>query len=432
PNKIQPETDTEANIFGYVLRPGKNWDDFSQAMAQAQTPEQQQKVLKAYLQIIYIQDPETGKISCFPVDELPPDQNIRLVNYLLPTDTPSILTLTPEPTTPTPTPEPTATPIPQIKVKGVDNQGNEISISVPDPRVTNLVAVEQTTTHELTTNLQMALQTVLKDMGVAAPDVSLRIKVEMRNMESDQPLANLISYVRDEIIKQVTSAPVEYNRFAHNCEITLRVEAPAKIPTEKLKTELLSQDILSVLSHKLVERELQAKVELDETLEKMESDIKKTLAFTEDVENSIREFLALAADTIAVGAFVYQLVLWIIRKKRQEYLGANKTLVGRLANEQLSKLLDFFSVVPKSRITEISEGTGIPPERAKLLMKAFCFEHETACFWHPPTINDQVFRNAAKTHRLSIWKWTVGLWLERHKRLAKVLLIGGIGVGVYY
>lgn len=149
--------------------------------------------------------------------------------------------------------------------------------------------------------------------------------------------------------------------------------------------------------------------ELGVALERLEREIRQTLASSDDVESYLREFLAIAADTIAVGTFAYQLVLWIIKRKHKDCTENHReTLTGRLAADQISKLLDFFTVVPKSRITEISRATGIPSEQAKLLMKALCFEHETACFWHPPTISNQVFSNAAKTHRFSIWKWAIG------------------------
>lgn len=305
----------------------------------------------------------------------------------------------------------------------------------PSPEL-HLVAMQLTTTHEIqmALNLNIAWQAVLKDKGVDVPNALLRIEVEMQNVESDQPLANLISYVRDEIIKQATSAHIEYNQSSHSYEITIKVEAPAKIPAEKLEAYLLqkdwlSEDILSTWAHNLIEREVQGQQELYEALEKMEGDLKKTLTSTSDIEYNIREFLALAADTIAIGSFAYQLVLWIIQRKRQEYLGTNKTLVGQMANERVSKLLDFFRVVPKARIMEISVATGINPEQAKSLMKALCFEHESACFWRPPTINDQVLRDAARTN---ILKWKIGLWVERHKRPVKLLLIGAIVIGVYY
>jgi len=51
---------------------------------------------------------------------------------------------------------------------------------------------------------------------------------------------------------------------------------------------------------------------------------------------------------------------------------------------QCIKILHYFEKVPKSRITEINKGTGVPKEEARLLLRLMCFIHESNCFWRPP------------------------------------------------
>ena len=130
---IDPEKDTQGPIFGFVLRQGKNWTDFSAAM-QATTEAQRQGVFSSYVDKIYLQEPD-GKTHLFSISKLSPSEQTQLVSYALPTATPASIKLTPTPKpsptptiTPTPRPTETPTPIPQIKVG---------EIQLPDPRVTN-------------------------------------------------------------------------------------------------------------------------------------------------------------------------------------------------------------------------------------------------------------------------------------------------------
>jgi len=133
---IDPKKDTQGPIFGFVLRQGKNWTDFSTAMTQATTEEQRQRVFSSYVDKIYLQKPDS-KIHLFSLSKLPQPQQVQLVSYALATATPASIELTPTPkpsptptTTPTPQPSPTPepTPIPTIEVNG---------LQLPDPRITN-------------------------------------------------------------------------------------------------------------------------------------------------------------------------------------------------------------------------------------------------------------------------------------------------------
>jgi len=133
---IDPKKDTQGPIFGFVLRQGKNWTDFSAAMNQATTEEQRQRVFSSYVDKIYLQKPDS-KIHLFSLSKLPQPQQVQLVSYALPTATPANIELTPTPkpsptptTTPTPqaSPTPEPTPIPTVEVNG---------LQLPDPRVTN-------------------------------------------------------------------------------------------------------------------------------------------------------------------------------------------------------------------------------------------------------------------------------------------------------
>jgi len=133
---IDPKKDTQGPIFGFVLRQGKNWTDFSAAMNQATTEEQRQRVFSIYVDEIYLQKPD-GKTHLFSISKLSPSEQTQLVSYALLTATPESIELTPTPKpSPTPTitptpqtsPTPEPTPIPTIEVNG---------LQLPDPRATN-------------------------------------------------------------------------------------------------------------------------------------------------------------------------------------------------------------------------------------------------------------------------------------------------------
>jgi GH35 family endo-1,4-beta-xylanase len=128
---IDPKKDTQGPIFGFVLRQGKNWQDFSVAMNKATTEEQRKEVFSDYVEFVYVREQKDGNNYLFPVNELSPYEQNQLVSYALPTATPDTIELTPTPTTtPTPQPPPTPepTPIPTIEVNG---------LQLPDPRITN-------------------------------------------------------------------------------------------------------------------------------------------------------------------------------------------------------------------------------------------------------------------------------------------------------
>ncbi|MGB9883608.1 MAG: hypothetical protein ACPLRN_03805, partial [Microgenomates group bacterium] len=122
---INIKTDTEANFFGFVLRQDKSWNEFLQAMIQSQTQEQRQKAFDANVEIIYIQDPKTGRVFPYKVGQLPIEQRIKLINYLLPTSTSESIQFTPTPSsspTPESTPTPTEIPQPTLSEIGVSQE----------------------------------------------------------------------------------------------------------------------------------------------------------------------------------------------------------------------------------------------------------------------------------------------------------------------
>ncbi len=133
----------------------------------------------------------------------------------------------------------------------------------------------------------------------------------------------------------------------------------------------------------------------------VEEDIKRSQK-GEGGLSGVLDTLGIVANLIEVGTATGVFSLWIIRKLIRRRHSPNE---GREDEEnpliqlyisEVEKICDFFERVNKSRISEISNFTGISKEKLQHMLKGLSFEHEPACFWHPPTIDPLILKNTLK------------------------------------
>lgn len=124
---------------------------------------------------------------------------------------------------------------------------------------------------------------------------------------------------------------------------------------------------------------------------------KNTRLLTQGLDglSDIAYILDIAANAIEIGTAAGGISIWLIKKilTKQRQQKGNNYFVKEHIN-RVESVVDYFEKVPKSRIAEISAGTGISKEKLSPILTALSFEHEPACFWKPPTINKELLKPA--------------------------------------
>jgi len=166
--------------------------------------------------------------------------------------------------------------------------------------------------------------------------------------------------------------------------------------------------------------------------ERVRNEINGEISNTQtDLDNlsDILSLLNIAADIIEVGGAAGGIMLWVIKKIVKKHKKNKKDQGGTPPDplvekyiEMIERVTDFFLETPKARLAEISYGTGIPKEHLRYLLKGLSFEHELACFWHPPQIDEDLLKNAIKIADSKRKSRAVG------KVIFWVLLVGAIVV----
>ena len=280
------------------------------------------------------------------------------------------------------------------------------------------IAREQAQTTVETTEVRISSHISLEGLGRIDESITLRINVVVagadaageldvippdmlptgnESREQSQVEARLLA-IRREIVDRASRA-----RLGDTVEFTVRV--PTGQPegaVEKLLAEAVPE-----IQQAIAERIPQAKRELDAIMGEVRCEVRERLSDPD----AIRDALSLVADGIAVAGFTYQAILLIvdmIRKKRFERASGS---LSRLADEQTSALIRFFKHTSRARIAEISAATKIPRQRVIYFMKGLGFEHDPPCFWHPPTIEEEVSRRAIKAYRVQWLKSRIGIYI---------------------
>lgn len=101
-----------------------------------------------------------------------------------------------------------------------------------------------------------------------------------------------------------------------------------------------------------------------------------------DTLTSPEKLANILADTAIISPGLY--LCWEFVKKIRSFAEKRNSTPLHQISSKCEKLLSYFERVPKSRIAEISLGTGISAEEANLLLRLMGFVHQSNCFWHPP------------------------------------------------
>ncbi len=159
---------------------------------------------------------------------------------------------------------------------------------------------------------------------------------------------------------------------------------------------LLSKSVESsfskIFSDKKHRRMSYSEREVDKFTRSIFDDVKKCLEHPEKISD-FWDVLDRTANIIEVVSAFGGIGLWLIKlihDKRRKELSSENVLITHYY-EMIDSIVSFFRETPKARLEEISQGTRLPKSILKHLLKGLSFEHEPACFWQPPSIDDKVF-----------------------------------------
>ena len=155
----------------------------------------------------------------------------------------------------------------------------------------------------------------------------------------------------------------------------------------------------------------QEEIEIPESFwEELVKEIKNVLNNPEKIAEIVVE---LALDSaLGLLSIFFSRWLWLLLLFHSKELNKRRLEKHLLAivSSDIDKVCSYYSVVPKSRIGEISSATGIPKGRLQKLLPAVQFEHEPTCFWKPPKLKLSFFQ------RIKIFAKTVIKYKRKYKK----------------
>ena len=155
-------------------------------------------------------------------------------------------------------------------------------------------------------------------------------------------------------------------------EFKARIWDPRQVELNIHELKRVYTDSRSDAPPKIV-REL---IELEVFLKQLFMEVVKVLSDPAQLAPIVAEVGVVVPGT-SLGIILIKLMI-----KRIKGRGARKKnrFLDQLTDD-FETLFDFFSRVPKSRITEIAEGTQLPKEHLSAVLKIGPFDHESGCFW---------------------------------------------------
>lgn len=176
-------------------------------------------------------------------------------------------------------------------------------------------------------------------------------------------------------------------------EFQVPEEQPVEFPVFEVE-DLLTETSYDVFQDRI--RDPEKVIEIIEDVAQVyldygrESEFEEFAIFLCDLYSEIEQTLSdpekrapIVTEVLIVGpaASLGWKMLLIMLDRMKRWSSSTDNDYGTQIAKKLKRLLNYFKKVPKSRLAEISEGTGLPKKEVKALLRLGPFTHEASCFW---------------------------------------------------